>query len=63
MGQYSVIVSEEAKLDLQYWQKVGEKSVIRKIDRIFKELALHPTTGIGKPESLRGDLSGYWSRR
>jgi hypothetical protein len=46
MGQYSLIISEEAKRDLQYWHKVGEKSVIRKIDRIFKELALHPKTGI-----------------
>ncbi len=63
MGQYSVVVSEEAKEDLRYWKKVGDTSVLRKIDRIFQELALHPSTGTGKPEALRGDMSGCWSRR
>lgn len=63
MGQYSVAISDEARQDLLHWKKVGDKSILRKIDRIFEELALHPETGIGKPEPLRGNLSGCWSRR
>ncbi|NMW19612.1 MAG: hypothetical protein HKK66_11470 [Chlorobiaceae bacterium] len=47
MGQYSIVISEEAKEDLRYWQKLGDKSILRKIDRIFQELALHPEMGIG----------------
>ena len=34
-----------------------------KIEKIFDELYEHPTSGIGKAERLKGDLSGYWSRR
>jgi toxin YoeB len=63
MGQYFIEISEEARKDLLHWQKLGDKSILRKIDRIFQELALHPATGIGKPEPLRGNLSGRWSRR
>jgi len=63
MGQYSVVITDEAKRDLRYWHNVGDKAILRKLDRIFQELALHPSTGTGKPEALRGDLSGYWSRR
>ncbi|MEI6639604.1 MAG: Txe/YoeB family addiction module toxin [Chlorobium sp.] len=63
MGQYSVVISKEAKEDLRHWQKVGDKSILRKIDCIFQELALRPSTGTGKPEALRGNMSGCWSRR
>jgi len=63
MGEYSVVVSEEAMDDLKYWQRIGNKSILRKIDHIFRELALHPKTGSGKPEALKGNLSGCWSRR
>ena len=63
MGQYSVVISEEAKDDLMYWKKIGDTSILRKIDRIFQELAFHPSIGTGKPEALKGDMSGCWSRR
>lgn len=63
MGEYSVVVSEEARDDLLYWQKIGDKSILRKLDHIFSELALHPKTDNGKPEALKGSLSGCWSRR
>ncbi len=63
MGQYSLTISDEARQDLLHWEKVGDKSILRKIDRIFEELAFHPESGTGKPEPLRGNLSGCWSRR
>ena len=37
--------------------------MIKKIDKIVKELNEHPHTGTGNPEKLKHDLSGYWSRR
>ena len=50
MGQYSVIIAEEAKEDLLHWQKLGDKSILRKIDRIFQELALHPEIYVRKDD-------------
>jgi len=43
--------------------KHNDKSISRKIDKLIKETLREPFDGIGKPEKLRGDLSGYWSRR
>ncbi len=45
-----------------YWQK-ADKKVLRKINELIKEIRKSPFDGIGKPEPLRFDLSGYWSRR
>ena len=63
MGRYTLRLSKECDTHLQYWQKVSDKATLRKIDKIFSELMEHPATGTGKPETLRGDHSGYWSRR
>lgn len=51
--------------DNQYdeWVKSGNQSVLRKLITLFKELEEHPTYGIGKPEKLKGNLQGLWSRR
>ncbi len=45
-----------------YWQ-THDKSILRKINALIKECQRHPFEGMGKPEPLKGDLSGYWSRR
>jgi len=63
MGKFKVIVSERAKKDLLSIQKSGDKASINKVERIISELYEHPETGTGKPERLKFDLSGYWSRR
>lgn len=63
MGRYTVKVTRRADKDLQFWHSCGDKSVRKKIEKIFNELMEHPKTGTGKPEMLKGDLSGYWSRR
>jgi len=63
MGKYSIVVTRKADKDLKHWRQSGDKSVQRKIEKIFDELRQHPTTGTGKPEQLKGDLSKYWSRR
>lgn len=45
-----------------YWQAQDRKT-LKRINLLISSAAKDPFTGIGKPETLRGDLSGYWSRR
>ena len=45
-----------------YWQS-QDKKILKKINQLLKECRRDPFTGIGKPEQLRGNLSGAWSRR
>ena len=53
---------EESWEDYLYWQQVDKKIMLR-INALIKSCLRTPYTGIGKPESLKGDLQGYWSRR
>ena len=48
--------------DYLYWQGRDRKMLIR-INDLIKDVMRSPFSGIGKPEPLRGDLSGHWSRR
>lgn len=41
----------------------GNKPALAKIEKLFVELTLHPRTGTGQVEALKGDFSGFWSRR
>lgn len=63
MGEYKVIISENAKKDLSAIERSGDKASMKKIERIIAELYIHPETGTGKPEKLKFELAGYWSRR
>ena len=40
-----------------------DKKMLKKINNLIKDIQKHPYEGIGKPEPLKYDLSGYWSRR
>ena len=48
--------------DYLYWQ-TQDKKTLKKINDIINDIKRNGHTGIGKPEPLRGDLSGWWSRR
>ncbi len=48
--------------DYLYWQGIDKKK-LRRINDLIKECSRTPFTGLGKPEPLKGNLSGYWSRR
>jgi toxin YoeB len=63
MGKYFIETSSTAKKQLALIYKSGDKSSIKKIERIFEELEEHPTTGVGNPEALKHDMLGQWSRR
>jgi len=57
-----LIFSEQAWDDYLHWQTHDPKLVAR-INGLIKECARTPFKGTGKPEPLRGALSGWWSRR
>jgi toxin YoeB len=48
--------------DYAYWQGQDRKT-LKRINLLIKEVQRDPFAGIGKPEPLVGNLSGYWSRR
>ena len=48
--------------DYLYWQQI-DKKVLKRINDLIKECLRTPFVGIGKPEPLKGQLSGFWSRR
>jgi toxin YoeB len=48
--------------DYLYWQK-RDKAKLRRINLLIRDACRDPASGIGKPEALRFDLSGYYSRR
>ena len=48
--------------DYIYWQQQDKKILLR-INELIKDCLRSPFKGIGKPEPLKGDLSGFWSRR
>ena len=57
-----LICSENAWEDYLYWQKT-DKKVLNRINKLIKETKREPFEGVGKPESLKHNLAGYWSRR
>lgn len=57
-----LIFSEQAWEDYLYWQAQDQKLLAR-LNGLIKECSRHPFEGTGKPEPLRGALSGWWSRR
>ena len=58
-----VIFKDKALLDIAFWKKSGNKAIQKKIAELIKDTLLHPETGLGKPEQLKYDYSGMWSRR
>ena len=48
--------------DYLYWQKT-DKKMLKKVNELIRQCQRTPFEGIGKPELLRGNLSGWWSRR
>lgn len=63
MGKYKVEIQPSAEKDLAKHKKAGNKTTNNKIIKILDELLIHPYTGAGKPEELKYNLQGYWSRR
>ena len=58
-----VIYSVKALKDREFWKKSGNTAIMNKITALIEDIQLHPFEGIGKPEPLKHQLSGKWSRR
>ena len=58
----NLIFSEQAWEDYIFWQQTDRK-ILKRINKLIKEICRIPYDGIGKPEPLKHGLSGYWSRR
>ena len=54
--------SDEAWEDYLYWQ-TQDKKTLKRVNMLIKDIERDPFSGIGKPEPLKGDLTGFWSRR
>lgn len=57
-----IAFSENAWENYVYWQ-TQDKKMLRRINSLLQDIGRNGYSGIGKPEPLKGDLSGYWSRR
>lgn len=57
-----IIYKEDAIDDMLFWKKSGNVSVQKKITELIADISAHPKTGIGKPEEVKHELSGLWSR-
>lgn len=58
-----IILLPKAQEHLQFWQRVGNKPILKRISLLTKAIIENPYVGIGKPEPLKYELSGKWSRR
>lgn len=55
--------TDEAKEDLFFWKTSGQVAVMKKISTLVANITETPFTGIVKPQGLKHNFSGYWSRR
>jgi toxin YoeB len=58
-----MLAFEESAWEDYLYFKNRDKSISKKLDKLIKETLRNPFDGIGKPEKLKGNLSGYYSRR
>jgi len=57
-----LIFSNKAWDDYLYWQQT-DKQIVKKINQLIKDIKRDPFDGLGKPEPLKHELSGFYSRR
>ncbi len=57
-----IIFHPNAWEDYLYWQSENKK-ILKKVNQLIKDILRNSYNGIGKPEPLKFDLSGFWSRR
>lgn len=60
---YRLDITKQAQSDIDFFRRTGNKAVLKKINTLLEELIEHPFSGTGKPEALKYDLAGLWSRR
>jgi toxin YoeB len=58
-----IVFLPDADDDLNFWVKTGNKAMLKKIAQLIEAIKVKPSEGIGKPEQLKHNLAGLWSRR
>lgn len=58
-----IVFLPQALEDLQFWKKSGNEKVLKRIRELLENIQQTPFEGIGKPEALKHQLAGKWSRR
>ncbi len=58
-----IIYNQKALDDLEFWKQSGNTKIQKKISELIQAIELDPFVGIGKPELLKYELIGKWSRR
>lgn len=58
-----IVFADLAWEDYLWWQGPGREKGLERVNALIKATLRQPFQGIGKPEPLKGDLSGWWSRR
>ena len=58
----NILFTDDAWEDYLYWQQT-DKQTLRKINQLLKDIQRTPFSGLGKPEPLKHQLQGCWSRR
>lgn len=61
-SQHLLSWTDEARADYVYWQ-TQDKKTLKRINKLINDAKRSPFDGIGKPEALKENLSGFWSRR
>ena len=61
--EYHLDFTEKAYADIDFHKKTGNKVILSKLFTFLEELTQRPFSGSGKPEPLKHNLSGMWSRR
>lgn len=57
-----ITFTDEAWEEYLYWQST-DKKILKKVNSLIKDIQREPFNGLGKPEPLKYELSGFWSRR
>ena len=58
-----IVYSEKAQEHIAFWKASGNKMIMLKISKLADAIEKEPYIGIGKPEALKFELTGLWSRR
>lgn len=58
-----IVFIGKSEKDLKEWKESGNQVVLKRIRKLIEDIQKNPFEGIGKPEPLKFDLAGKWSRR
>jgi toxin YoeB len=58
-----IVYTDKTLTDIAFWKRSGNRAIQTKISSLIDSISQTPYSGIGQPEALKYELTGYWSRR